>query len=283
MKEQVQVVGVRESWYGDDLLSLQTEALEPLQKFFSRFGAIILQGCEITDNGADWDISAGIVGIAHADGYKLARFEAVTAVALPGYLSIDKSVAQDDYGTGVDDVSYEYTAVFTPGVAPGGSPDYLVMPLPSTGDPANFDNGLARTSIPEWQTMPSATRSPLFVGAGDVNLSWNKAARLLYIRGSAVMKNNPSSISAADNVQLLSIADFASMSLPLPSVRQYFIAHFDYRSSAGNYFKDVNNSDYIKQLNGYVDPADGLNIGFIKPVSTVTEYTIYFNAVILID
>lgn len=75
MKEQVQETGVRK-YFGDDFITLQNEILTAMTAEFSNYGSFILSGCEVTDNGATWDIAPGIVFLFAPGGLtpKICRF-----------------------------------------------------------------------------------------------------------------------------------------------------------------------------------------------------------------
>ena len=123
----------------------------------------------------------------------------------------------------------------------------------------------------------------LLFSATTIQVKHNRAARLLYVKGSVSLKNNTSNPTAADNVLIFNAAALTNTGLPMVATKQWFPAHHPYRSTGGQYFKDVSSTDYITILNGFLDPVDGLFISFLKPVSTITNYTVHFNAVLILD
>ena len=60
MKEHVQEYGVRR-WAGDDLVELQSEPLEAIQKLVEPYAPCIIQGCEV--NATEKRIGSGMVAL----------------------------------------------------------------------------------------------------------------------------------------------------------------------------------------------------------------------------
>lgn len=278
MIEQLNKPGVKD-WYGDDLLTLQTESLEVLQSFFSRMGAVVIDGCGISANGGNWDIAAGIVGIAHADGYKLARFAGATNVALPGYLEIDKTTQTGNYGTGTDDISNTYEATFTAGGTPGGagSPDYLIIPSPATALPARLGEGFARDTITAWSSFTLTGLTG--IASGTVNVKVNRAARQVYIKGTYTTTGT--FVAYATAITLVPIADLVADAtigkLVTPNSTQRFQGLTSH--SSGTYALDLN-SQPIRDVNMRFDPAVGI---ITDSLQGDAGYTVNFNAVLLLD
>lgn len=97
MKEQVQGAGVRK-WFGDDFILLQDEIISVLTALFSQYSTpFILTGCEVEGT----TISSGIIGLIHADGFKLCRFAGATGVSFPYYLKPTKTEITRQYLSGV--------------------------------------------------------------------------------------------------------------------------------------------------------------------------------------
>jgi len=115
MKKLVQNTGVRK-WYGDEWISIQDEASAVIEGFFGHYNTpFILSGCVV--NGAT--IAAGIVGLIHADGFKLCRFAGISNATFPVYLKPVKTEETRQYLDGaVKPVSYTYSAETS---AEGGS------------------------------------------------------------------------------------------------------------------------------------------------------------------
>jgi hypothetical protein len=75
MKEQVQETGVRK-YFGDDFILLQNELIEAITALYNDHGNFIIQGCEVSDMGATWQVNAGVVLLRDdaGDNPKLCRF-----------------------------------------------------------------------------------------------------------------------------------------------------------------------------------------------------------------
>lgn len=87
MKELVQQTGVRK-WFGDEWVIIQDEMLAVIEGHFGGYAKqFIVTGCVVT--GAN--VSAGIVGLNHADGFKLCRFSGAVGMAFPTYIKAVKS------------------------------------------------------------------------------------------------------------------------------------------------------------------------------------------------
>lgn len=154
MKQHIQGAGVRQ-WYGDDMLELQSENLDVIQGFFEQFGPFILQGCAIAANGGNWDISAGLACIEHADGWKIVRVAAVTNTTLPGYFTVGKETVSGDYDSGAGTVAYRYhadNAQFTTG-STAAADTKLIIPDPGTAAPVRFKDVML--NLEEWTNVSS--------------------------------------------------------------------------------------------------------------------------------
>lgn len=188
MKELISEDGGRHC-YGSEFVEAQAEVLQPLQGFFEQFGAIVISGCEITDGGGGtWDIAAGIVGIEHADGYKLARWAGDTGLTLPGYMTISKTTQTGNYGQPgsitVQDVSDTYTAIYTQGAPVANNDTELVIP-DQPFQPNSFIQGFKKLSNVTQQTFAFNITE----AEGTVYIIVNKSARLAYIKGNIDFKN----------------------------------------------------------------------------------------------
>lgn len=125
MKRQTQAIGVRD-WYGWDFLSLQEEPLKVIDSFFSQYGAFVLSGCEVTDNGSKFDVGPGLVALegkgAEDTPVKIVvPFAGITATTLPIYLTLAYETENDVYHDGkIKPIINIYKAVATT-VKPAGS------------------------------------------------------------------------------------------------------------------------------------------------------------------
>lgn len=289
MKELVTKVGGKDC-YSTDIDDAQNEVLEPLQKFFSRYGACLIEGCAITANGSDWDIAAGIVVIQHAtDGVKVCRFPGATAVTLPGYFSVSKTTNTGPYNAGAstDDVSYTYAAAFTTGAAPSSSDLYLEIPSPGADATTNIitikniEDAIGEKATEDTLTLTGTTG---VVSAKSLKLTLNRAARTLHIRGTATLTNF-TIIAGIDQP----IGLEAPANVPLkyrPAAGQYFKAYPVESASTNNiYYKDFNNVGYVTDFTCYMGTNGNLHVRFRKPAtsSSVTSVNIAFNAIIPLD
>lgn len=109
MKRQFQDLGIR-NWWGTDLVQTQDELYAALEEgLLKPLGNVVIAGCTVTANGANWNIAAGIV---YVDG-RICRFAGAVAVTLPGYLKLTTTPTQDLYTDGNNkDVLIEHTATF---------------------------------------------------------------------------------------------------------------------------------------------------------------------------
>jgi hypothetical protein len=99
MKRQVQAEGVRQ-WYGDDLISLQSEPMKVLDKFFEDYGNMIISGCKVKGNS----ITPGLVGLTYENEgssiYKVCEFRGLDSVeSWPVFLSLSKEVIDGKYAS----------------------------------------------------------------------------------------------------------------------------------------------------------------------------------------
>ena len=98
MEKQIQKPGVRK-WYADDFLKLQDQLYLAIEAgILGDVGNVIISGVTTTDNGNNFDISAGYCLI---DG-KLIPFEGILSQDLPAYLFLDCSeTTNKEYADGV--------------------------------------------------------------------------------------------------------------------------------------------------------------------------------------
>jgi len=167
MREYIQDPGIKR-WYGDDLVKLQSEVLEPLQGFFSQYGNCVISGCEVIDTGIvggggpTFQLNPGYVGIMHADGYKIAYCPGYTGVlnnATPWYLTIAKNTISAQYendpmgapGPYTGDGAYEYVCDIdtTSGATPPSHPYLTVL---HAGITPRFDEAVFAEQASAWQT-----------------------------------------------------------------------------------------------------------------------------------
>lgn len=131
MKRHVQTEGVRK-WAGDHLIELQSEALRILDSFFAGHGSFILSGCAITQAGATYNVTPGLVVLEGLDyqgqaATMVVPFAGVSGVPLPVYLALDYTVRQRPYNDGqVRPISYDYYAKAST-VKPGSEAQYLTL------------------------------------------------------------------------------------------------------------------------------------------------------------
>lgn len=118
MKEHFQDYGIRK-WAGNDLIELQSEPLEALQKLVEPYAPCILQGCEITENGDDITIASGLVALQGKDFngedcVKIVRFAGVADKTPPVYLTLECDPESRVYGDSKSKpIAYNYKAVAT--------------------------------------------------------------------------------------------------------------------------------------------------------------------------
>ena len=114
MKEHAQEYGVRR-WAGDDLIELQSEPLEAIQKLVEPYAPCIIQGCEV--NAAEKRIAPGMVALWELDennrkkGVKIARFAGCVTQSFPVYLTLKRTPEERVYVDGKNKpIAYDYTA-----------------------------------------------------------------------------------------------------------------------------------------------------------------------------
>lgn len=169
MKEQVQKTGIR-TWFGDDLLDIQKEALDAIQAHYSEYGACIIKGCKISSK----TISSGIVFL---DG-KCQRFLGATVTSFPVYLKTKMSNETREYNTGGSkDVSITYEAIVSTSIPSG---EYIR--IDSSGGKQFRDvfqdanhRMVSDSKISEWN---SAKNSAINILRGSIESSLNTLGKL---------------------------------------------------------------------------------------------------------
>lgn len=117
MERQTQLQGVRK-WYGGAWIKLQDQIYKAIEEgLLGGFSNIIVSGCSVTPNGANYDVSAGIVminGVLHIS-------EAIENTTLPVYLTSNPSTLDRPYSDAINKAveNHFYTASAT--VDPGGN------------------------------------------------------------------------------------------------------------------------------------------------------------------
>lgn len=118
MKEHFQDYGIRK-WAGNDLIELQSEPMEALQKLVEPYAPCILQGCEITEGDDAITIAAGLVALQGKDYkgedcVKIVRFAGVADKTPPVYLTLECEPEKRVYGDSQSKaIAYNYKAVAT--------------------------------------------------------------------------------------------------------------------------------------------------------------------------
>ncbi|MFN4249256.1 MAG: hypothetical protein ACK4EY_16130 [Flavipsychrobacter sp.] len=210
MKEHINDAGGKH-WYGNHFVELQKETLDALQGFFKNFGACIISGCEITPNAGtptNRDIAAGIVGINHADGYKIVRFAGATNVAASGYMgymSVLKTNVSGVYNSGAGTIAYDYTAVFTTGSAPSSSSLYLPI-SEFASDRQDFNKALSSFQFTEWRTFSVSVPN----ASGTLKVRVDKIARRMHIMGTLLIKNMAAWFTDYEEITILPQATLAA-------------------------------------------------------------------------
>lgn len=264
--------------YATDFEQLQADSLGALQDLHGTLGVHIVSGCEVTANGSNWDIAAGIVCIKHSsDGWKLARFAGVTDKAFPGYLSITKASVNGLYGATepytTDVALYNYTADWTDGAASVDDTRLIFNESSSTAIKIDFVDALAAAakSTAETRTLT------VFDTADDLKFWTNRLARTLHVQGDITIKNYNAVVLPDEEYPLFQTA------LPVhmrPAVQQEFVAHV--KSTAVFGVKDFNQSDYIRVVTGYVTTAGLVYLRWVRPANTA-EYELTINANLQLD
>jgi hypothetical protein len=114
-------------WHGTEFIQIQQEALDVLQTFYNLGGSCVVSGCVVTAGvGSTYNISDGIVAIAHADGVKLARFTNLVNQTFPLYVTVSKTTVNKVYDDLNNKLAYNEYGVATTGVLPVSTP-YLAF------------------------------------------------------------------------------------------------------------------------------------------------------------
>jgi hypothetical protein len=87
MKKLIQNSGVRK-WYGDEWIAIQDEANAVIEGHLGASGMQFISS-GVTVDGTD--VSSGLVGLIHADGFKICRLTAATGLTFPCYLKVTKT------------------------------------------------------------------------------------------------------------------------------------------------------------------------------------------------
>lgn len=115
MKEHFQDYGVRK-WAGDDLIELQAESLEAIQSLVTPYAPCIIQGCEVSSSGSEYNVSPGLVALPGNDAtgkscVKIVRFGGLVSTSLPVYLMLHCETISRVYSDGKSKaIAYDYTA-----------------------------------------------------------------------------------------------------------------------------------------------------------------------------
>lgn len=119
MKEHFQDYGIRK-WAGNDLIELQSEPMEALQKLVEPYAPCILQGCKTTGNeDGSITVEAGLVALQGKDYkgedcVKIARFVGIANEKPPIYLTLECEPEKRVYGDSQSKaIAYNYKAVAT--------------------------------------------------------------------------------------------------------------------------------------------------------------------------
>ncbi len=100
MKRQFQDIGVKK-WYGNHLIDLQDEIYLLIDSFFGGYGAHVVQGCEVTDNGSSWSIEAGLVCLPYNGTFRVCKFEATEITeGDEAFFAVDVVNVDGDYKDG---------------------------------------------------------------------------------------------------------------------------------------------------------------------------------------
>ena len=141
MKEHFQDYGVRR-WAGDDLIELQGEPLEAIQRLVEPYAPCILQGCGL--NREENRIEPGLVALWKMgpdkvrECVKIARFGGCPAHTLPVYLTLECRPEERVYMDGGSKViAYQYTARET--TVRGEAEDNCPLTITAEGGPRLVD------------------------------------------------------------------------------------------------------------------------------------------------
>lgn len=281
MNEIKQVAGVKKS-YGDDILDAQKEVLEPLQNYFGRFGACIVQGCEVTINTPGtpntYDIASGIVALLFGSEPKLVRFDGVTNVQLPQYLEVTETIVNGAYvNVASAEVARLYEAVAVNGSAPSNSAEYLEFTDADKRMP-HFEDVLGATALSDEVTV---TASSAFA-PGSLKVRYNAVSRCLHVRGQFTVIASGWGHGGKPWVFGIPGDELPEFMRPQSTTR--FTAYVDYdTTNAAAWFKDLSNSDYIKDIACELRTDGVFYMRFLVPQSGISTYVVYVNAVIPID
>ncbi|WP_053405005.1 tail fiber protein [Persicobacter sp. CCB-QB2] len=111
MKRQTQDVGIKK-WWGDYFVDMQDQIYTVLDRLFSQYGNCVIEGCETTGTAGNWSISEGLVGIIHADGFRVGRLEAQSVTGLTEvHFEMEKITHDGEYKDGgIRPIAFEYKA-----------------------------------------------------------------------------------------------------------------------------------------------------------------------------
>lgn len=269
MIEHVQVAGVRR-WHGDEFVNLQKENLDVLQAFFKPYGACIIDGCTVTTSGSNYVVSAGLVAINHADGFKVARFAGASfpTASTQAYITISKSQQNKLYNDGNNKLARNiYTATLST-TAPGGGVDYILI---TASGGKTFTEAFVGAAFTGWSTLTSSNP----VASGTMSYNLNKLTKMLHLKATLTI-----TASATPNPpQYHLIFTMPAGFIPADHVPFKALVRY-YDAVTNNYVKDVSGTDYIKDVNCELRTTGYLYVGSIKPESGVSSYQVSFNVAI---
>jgi len=294
MKEFVQKLGIR-PWHGDELVALQNESLESLQRLLKPMGSMILDGVVGSGTGP-YAFTAGLVAMKYpGDDYKIARFGGVSMVPTPGVgiIYLQKATTQKLYNDGNNhDAMVEYTATFMSDTDPGYTAldaslatdeKLYISANPSFPYRQDFAVGVRNLAMGPWVTVtnPILSGAQNQVSAFSIQYRINHAAGQVFLRGNVTVKVQPNQnlYPFGTFAQWKQFVDLGMNAFFYPDVEQYFTGTIRYDTIGNTFHMDFVNQDFLTVFGLSVDTIGRLNIGLIRPQTNLApgEYTVFFS------
>lgn len=273
MKEHIQVLG-RKRWHGDHFIDLQKESLDAMQEYLKTFGAFIISGCVTTVNAGtptNFDISAGLVAINHADGFKIARFAGVTNTPTLGYLTIAKTSIAGNYATGTATIIENYTAVHNASTLPTYTSFHL--PLVNVGqEPLSFTKAIRNYQYTNWVSFlvsTSKANGTIYMRVDKIAKRLHISAKSFLIKGMASWSSNIEPIELISWSALTSNAEIGSFVAAYANTLPLSNCCVDI---SGGMLEDASNKTTITNVQAIMDSGFGLTVFAIRSAGNVNYY-----------
>lgn len=292
MKEFVQTAGIR-PWHGDELVALQNEPMESIQRLLKPMGPMILDGV-IGSGAGPYAFTGGLVAMKYpGDDYKIARFAGASLVAAPGtgIIYLQKTTTQKLYDDGNNhNAMVEYTATFIAQSDPGyatidaslaSDEKLFISANPILPYRQDFAVGMKSLGMGPWVTVtnPILNTANQQISARSIQYRINRFTGQVHLRGSVTVKVvNPNTFGTLAQWKM-----FVNLGMNVffyPDVEQYFTGTIRTDTIGNTYHQDLGQVDFLKTFGFSIDTSGNMYIGLVRPYTNLApdNYTVYFNS-----